>query len=159
MARPTKAMLAILACLCAAVIAGDRTVLRAQIPGLPSAVPADAGPFGALRWRNIGPDRGGRSIAVAGSSSRPLEYYFGATGGGLWKTVDGGISWKAITDGQLTSSSVGAIAVAPSNPDIVYIGMGESELRGNIAQGDGVYKSADGGKKWEHVGLDDTQVV
>src|SRR5216117_1135606 len=75
-----------------------------------------------LKWRNIGPNRGGRSIAVAGSVARPLEYYFGATGGGLWKSSDGGTTWRPVTDGQITASSVGAVAVAPSNPDVVYIG-------------------------------------
>src|SRR4051794_34707550 len=84
-----------------------------------------AGPFGALRWRSLGPARGGRSIAVAGSASRPNEYYMGATGGGLWKTTDGGTSWRPVTDAQIHSSSVGAVAVAPSNPDVVYIGTGE----------------------------------
>src|ERR1043166_1370738 len=88
--------------------------------------------FSSMQWRSIGPLRGGRSIASAGSSSRPLEYYFGAVGGGLWKTSDGGLTWRPITDGQINSSSVGAVAVAESNPDIVYIGMGEVELRGNI---------------------------
>jgi len=116
-------------------------------------------PFGALKWRSVGPSRGGRSIAVAGSAARPNEYYFGATGGGLWKTINGGVTWNAMTDGQITSSSVGAVAVAPSNPDVVYIGMGESELRGNIAQGDGVYKSTDAGKTWTHVGLAETQTI
>ena len=92
-----------------------------------------------LKWRSIGPDRGGRSIAVAGSSSRINEYYFGAVGGGLWKTIDGGQTWNPVTDGQIRSSSVGAVAVSNSNPDVVYIGMGETELRGNIMEGDGVY--------------------
>ena len=124
-----------------------------------SPVNRQTGPFGPLRWRNIGPLRAGRSIAVAGSSARPNEYYSGATGGGLWKTTDGGVTWRPVTDGQLTSASVGAVAVAPSNPDVVYIGMGESELRGNIAQGDGVYKSTDGGKTWTHIGLVDTQTI
>src|SRR5262245_49408630 len=95
-------------------------------------------PLEALQWRSIGPLRGGRSIAAAGSASRPFEYYFGATGGGLWKTVDGGTSWAPVTDGQIRSSSVGAIAVSPSNPDVVYIGMGESQLRGKVSHGDGV---------------------
>jgi photosystem II stability/assembly factor-like uncharacterized protein len=98
-------------------------------------------------------------LAAAGSTSRPLEYYFGAVGGGLWKTTDGGVTWKPVTDGQLRSSSVGAVAVAESNPDVVYIGMGEVALRGNIMQGDGVYRSTDGGKTWTHAGLADSQVV
>src|SRR5580704_14049443 len=105
----------------------------------------DASVFGALTWRSIGPPRGGRSITCAGSSSRPNEYYFGATGGGLWKTTDGGTTWRPVTDGQIHSSSVGAVAVSESNPDVVYIGMGETELRGNIMQGDGIYKSTDAG--------------
>ena len=80
----------------------------------------DASVFGALQWRSIGPQRGGRSITSAGSTSRPNEYYFGAVGGGLWKTTDGGTTWKPVTDGQLKSSSVGAVAVSESNPDVVY---------------------------------------
>jgi photosystem II stability/assembly factor-like uncharacterized protein len=112
-----------------------------------------------LRWRNIGPNRGGRSIAAAGSPSRPNEYYFGATGGGLWKTTDGGTSWAPVTDGQIKSSSVGAIAVSESNPDVVYIGMGETQLRGNVMQGDGVYGSTDAGKTWKHLGLSDTHAI
>ena len=119
----------------------------------------DANIFNALKWRNIGPNRGGRSLACAGSPSRPLEYYFGAVGGGLWKTTDGGTTWKPVTDGQLTSSSVGSLAVSESNPDVVYIGMGETELRGNIMQGDGVYKSVDAGKTWKNIGLKDTQAI
>ena len=83
----------------------------------------------------------------------------GATGGGLWKTTDGGVTWRPVTDGQIHSSSVGAVAVAPSNPDIVYIGTGEADIRGNVIQGDGVYKSTDGGKTWTHVGLTGTQVI
>jgi photosystem II stability/assembly factor-like uncharacterized protein len=115
--------------------------------------------FGGLTYRNVGPVRGGRSIAVSGSSSRPLEYYFGATGGGLWKTMDAGTTWRPVTDGQLTSSSVGAVAQCESNPDIVYIGMGEVAFRGNIMQGDGVYRSADAGKTWTHMGLPETQAI
>src|SRR5438128_1410325 len=125
-----------------------------------AAAPESAGPFGALRWRSVGPPRGGRSIAVAGSVARPNEYYMGATGGGLWKTTDGGTTWRPVTDGSpITSSSVGAVAVAPSNPDIVYIGAGEADIRGNIIQGDGAYKSIDAGKTWTKVGLVETQNI
>ncbi|MDQ6926939.1 MAG: glycosyl hydrolase, partial [Candidatus Eremiobacteraeota bacterium] len=112
-----------------------------------------------MQWRAIGPNRGGRSIAVAGSARRPLEYYFGAVGGGLWKSTDGGQTWKPVTDGQLRSSSVGAVAVSESNPDVIYIGMGETCLRGNVMQGDGVYRSTDAGKTWTHLGLAATQAI
>ena len=115
--------------------------------------------YETMSWRNIGPNRGGRSLGATGSPGRPLEYYFGATGGGLWKTIDGGNDWFPVTDGQVTSSSVGAVAVAETNPDIVYIGMGEVQLRGSITQGDGVYKSTDGGKTWRHLGLEETQAI
>jgi photosystem II stability/assembly factor-like uncharacterized protein len=126
---------------------------------LAAAATYEASVFGALQWRSIGPPRGGRSITCSGSSSRPNEYYFGATGGGLWKTTDGGTTWRPVTDGQIHSSSVGAVAVSESNPDIVYLGMGETELRGNIMQGDGVYKSTDAGRTWKNVGLADTQAI
>lgn len=120
---------------------------------------ADVGTWTSLQWRSIGPARGGRSIACAGSASRPNEYYFGATGGGLWKTTDGGVTWAPVTDGQIRSSSVGAVAVSETQPDIVYLGMGETQLRGNVMQGDGVYKTVDGGRTWTHVGLADTHAI
>ena len=112
-----------------------------------------------LQWRSIGPDRGGRSIAVAGHRDRPFEYYFGATGGGLFKTTDGGSSWFPVTDGQVGSASVGAVTVAESDPDVVYIGMGEVQLRSNVLQGDGVYRSSDGGRRWNHLGLAETHAI
>ncbi|HET6230521.1 MAG TPA: hypothetical protein VFE05_10675 [Longimicrobiaceae bacterium] len=130
---------------------------RGPAPAAPATF--DTSAFSALKWRNIGPNRGGRSIAAAGSPSRPLEYYFGATGGGLWKTRDGGTTWKPVSDSAFTSSSVGAVAVCAKNPDVVYAGLGETELRGNIMQGDGIYRSADGGKTWTHAGLDDTHAI
>jgi photosystem II stability/assembly factor-like uncharacterized protein len=113
----------------------------------------------AYRWRNIGPDRGGRSIAVTGVKGRPNEAYFGAVGGGLWKTTNGGEDWAPVTDGQINSASVGAVAVSETNPDIVYIGMGETCIRGNIMRGDGVYKSTDAGKTWTHVGFNETHGI
>jgi photosystem II stability/assembly factor-like uncharacterized protein len=131
--------------------------LLAAQTALPAAYHSDV--FNSLTWRNIGPNRGGRSLTCAGSPSRPLEYYFGAVGGGLWKTTDAGTTWKPVTDKQIESSSVGAVAVSESNPDVVYIGMGETELRGNIMQGDGVYKSTDAGKTWKKAGLANTQAI
>jgi len=113
----------------------------------------------AFQWRSIGPARGGRSIAVSGVKGRPKEAYFGAVGGGLWKTVDAGENWTPVTDGQIRSSSVGAVAVSESSPDIVFIGMGEACIRGNIMAGDGVYKSTDAGKTWTHVGLADAHNI
>jgi photosystem II stability/assembly factor-like uncharacterized protein len=107
----------------------------------------------AYQWRSIGPARAGRSIAVSGVNGRPGEAYAGQAGGGLWKTFDSGATWTPVTDGQLKSSSVGAVAVSESNPEIVFIGTGESCIRGNILPGDGVYKSADSGKTWTHVGF------
>ncbi len=115
--------------------------------------------FPGLQWRNIGPMRGGRSLSCTGSPGRPNEYYFGATGGGLWKTTDSGGSWFPVTDGKISSSSIGAVAVAETNPDIIYIGGGETQLRGSITQGDGVYKSTDGGKTWRYLGLPESQAV
>jgi photosystem II stability/assembly factor-like uncharacterized protein len=115
--------------------------------------------FDALSWQSIGPARGGRSTAVAGSDARPLEYYFGATGGGLWKTTDAGTTWRPVTDGQIGSASVGAVQVCEANPDVVYIGTGETQIRGNIQQGDGLYKSTDAGQTWKQIGLTETQNI
>jgi len=137
---------------CAAVVAvsagwnfgvrAERVVQTASADSL-----LDSAILKAYQWRSIGPARGGRSIAVTGVKGRRNEAYFGAVGGGLWKTTDGGQIWAPVTDGQIKSGSVGAVAVSESNPDIVFIGMGESCIRGNIKQGDGIYKSTDTGKK------------
>jgi photosystem II stability/assembly factor-like uncharacterized protein len=116
--------------------------------------------YQGMQWRNIGPFRGGRSDAVAGVPQNPHLYYFGGVGGGLWKTENDGITWTNITDGQLKTSSVGAIAVAPSDPNVLYLGMGENEARGvAISHGDGVYKSTDAGQTWKHIGLDPTRAI
>jgi photosystem II stability/assembly factor-like uncharacterized protein len=117
------------------------------------------GRLAGMAWREVGPYRGGRVVAVAGVPGQPLVYYMGATGGGVWKTTNGGLSWKPLTDGQVKTGSVGAIAVAPSDPNVVYAGMGESCIRGNVSNGDGVYRSTDAGKTWVHVGLRETMQI
>ncbi len=113
-------------------------------------------PLKDLKFRLIGPFRGGRSIAVTGVASDPKTYYFGSVGGGIWKTTDAGRSWFPVSDGQLKSSSVGAIAVSQSDPATIYAGMGEACVRGNASEGDGVYKSVDSGRTWTNVGLRQT---
>ena len=120
---------------------------------------APTGLGNALRWRSIGPYRGGRVTAVAGIANQPLVYYMGATGGGVWKTDDAGTTWNNVSDGFFRTGSVGAVSVAPSNANIVYVGMGEACLRGNLSSGDGVYKSTDAGKTWAHVGLPDSSQI
>jgi len=112
-----------------------------------------------LKWRSIGPFRGGRSTAVAGVASQPNTFYFGATGGGVWKTNDSGNNWQPISDEYFKTGSVGAIGISESDPNVVYVGMGESPIRGNVSHGDGVYKSTDAGKTWKHIGLEDTQQI
>ncbi len=131
-----------------------RIAALVALPLLLLAQPADL--FKELRFRLIGPFRGGRAVAVAGVPSEPNVYYFGGVGGGVWKTTDSGASWAPISDGFFKTASVGAIAVADSDPNVIYVGMGEACVRGNASNGDGVYKSVDGGKTWRNVGLQDT---
>jgi len=113
----------------------------------------DAKLLNGLRYRSIGPARGGRVTAVAGVRKDPQTFYFGATGGGVWKTPDAGASWVNISDGFFETASIGAIGVAESDANVVYVGTGSAAIRSNVILGKGVYKSTDAGKTWQHVGL------
>lgn len=114
--------------------------------------------YDALEWRGIGPFRGGRSAAVTGVADEPNLFYMGATGGGVWRTKDGGNTWESISDGHF-GGSIGAVAVAESDPNVIYVGGGEKTLRGNMSYGYGMYKSVDAGKNWEHIGLDNSRHI
>jgi photosystem II stability/assembly factor-like uncharacterized protein len=157
--RPSRA------CLLAVLVAASTVPPAAQVPtgtnpaqsaGKSTAEPAfDNASLSALTWRNIGPFRGGRVVAVAGVPQQPRTFYFGGVGGGVWKTTDGGENWTNVTDGQVNTASVGAIAVAPSDPNVIYVGMGEHAIRGVMtSHGDGIYKSTDAGRTWTHLGLE-----
>ena len=115
--------------------------------------------FKSMKWRSIGPYRGGRVVAVAGHPTEQMVSYFGACSGGVWKTEDGGTIWENISDDYFKTASVGAIAVSESDPNVLYVGMGESCIRGNVSHGDGVYKSTDGGHTWRSMGLADTRHI
>lgn len=129
-------------------------------PTPPSAnIPARKNPLELFQYRQIGPFRGGRVTAVAGIANQPQIYYFGATGGGIYKTTDGGANWSPVSDEYFKTGSVGAIGIAESDPNILYVGMGESPVRGNVSHGDGVYKSVDAGKTWKHIGLSDSRQI
>ncbi len=123
-----------------------------------SAATFDPSQFKALQWREVGPYRGGRSAAVAGIPSQPNTYYFGSVGGGVWKTIDGGVTWSAVSDGFF-GGSIGAVAVSQSDPNVVYVGTGEKTVRGNVSHGDGMWKSMDAGKTWKHIGLADSRHI
>jgi photosystem II stability/assembly factor-like uncharacterized protein len=124
----------------------------------PPATTARSMPFGALHWRLIGPFRAGRSLAVTGVIGQPNHFYMGSVDGGVWETNDAGRTWHPIFDSE-DVGSIGAIAVSRSNPNVIYVGTGESDMRSDIAQGDGVYKSTNGGRTWTHIGLADTQQI
>jgi photosystem II stability/assembly factor-like uncharacterized protein len=145
----------VLACLSLAWVALGATRMRAA-PTNEDHV--DAKFLQELRWRLIGPPRAGRVLPVTGVRGEPEVYYFGAVGGGVWKTDDAGRTWKPIFDSQPVAS-IGAIAVAPSNPQIIYVGSGEADMRSSISSGNGMYKSTDGGKTWAQIGLRDTRQI
>src|ERR1041385_5202631 len=145
--------------------------IRGGGPGVPSPTPSPSGRqvsapaaiideklFNGMQWRQIGPFRGGRALAIEGIPGEPSTYYFGAVAGGIWKTIDGGQTWAPIFDKE-DISSIGAIAVAPSDHNEIYVGTGEAAIRGNTTYGTGVYKSIDAGKTWKNVGLKDTHNI
>ena len=139
------------------VIASAFAVLpisQAQAQSVPSRF--DDKFFQELRWRSIGPHRGGRALAVTGVRGQPELFYFGSVDGGVWRTDDAGRTWNPIFDSQQIGS-IGAIAVAPSNPEVIYVGSGEADMRSNIGYGNGMYKSTDAGKSWKHIGLTDSR--
>ena len=143
------------ACVALACVAVGAARVSARPRG---AEPVDAKFFQDMRWRMIGPFRGGRVLGVAGVRGEPDVYYFGAVGGGVWKTNDAGRTWKPIFDSQPVAS-IGAIAVAPSNREVIYVGSGEADMRSSISGGNGMYKSTDGGKTWARIGLEDSRQI
>src|SRR5581483_8340548 len=134
------------------------TLVATLVLALAASAQIDESLYKGMKWRQIGPFRGGRVIAVEGVRGEPNTYYFGAVAGGVWKTIDGGANWRPLFDHEAVSS-IGAIAVAPSNHNIIYVGTGEACIRGNITYGDGVYKSTDGGRTWKNIGLRDTRHI
>src|SRR6266536_4553555 len=123
-----------------------------------SAQQLDTSLYSGLRWRMIGPFRGGRVNAVSGVVGQPDTFYFGSVGGGVWKTTNAGRTWNPIFD-SASSTSIGAIGVAPSNADVIYVGTGEADMRDSIQFGDGMYESTDAGKAWKHIGLEATKQI
>jgi hypothetical protein len=114
--------------------------------------------FSSMKYRPIGPFRGGRSAACCGVAGKPMLFYFGATGGGVWKTSDAGSTWENISDGFF-GGSIGAVEVSASDPNVIYVGGGEGTVRGNVSHGYGMWRSTDAGKGWKHIGLDDTHHI
>ncbi len=140
------------------LIFGTCVVVLATVGAIAQQAPYDSSLYGGLKWRMLGPFRGGRVDAVSGVPGRPNEFYFGSVNGGVWKSVDAGRVWFPIFDSQ-PIASIGALAVAPSAPDTVYVGSGESTLRDSVGYGNGMYKTIDGGKTWSHIGLEDTHHI
>jgi photosystem II stability/assembly factor-like uncharacterized protein len=143
-------------CLCTLAPAAEKSKVASPATEKP---PSLSDRFEGLQFRCIGPYRGGRSVAVAGLRGDPLTYYFGGTGGGVWKTTDAGATWENVSDKYFKTGSVGAIAVADSDPNVIYVGMGESPIRGNLSYGDGVWKSVDAGLSWKSQGLSGTRQI
>jgi photosystem II stability/assembly factor-like uncharacterized protein len=133
--------------------------IEAQTPGQPENQLFDPALFSALEYRLVGPHRGGRVTAVTGVANRPFTFFMGTTGGGVWKTEDAGETWENITDGFFDVASIGAVEVVDSDPNVIYVGTGSAGIRGNVSTGRGVYRSRDGGRTWEFVGLRETGLI
>src|SRR6266542_6872481 len=134
-------------------------LLFAGALALPAAAqPFDPSLFSGIHWRLVGPFRGGRTVTATGVPGEPDHFYFGAVGGGVWESVNAGRTWEPIFDSQ-PIASIGAVAVAPSDPKTLYVGSGEADMRSDISYGNGMYRSSDGGKTWAFVGLSDTRQI
>src|SRR5690348_16556155 len=141
------------------MIARQSWVLALLCAAVAPAQPQGNGLLAGLQWRDVGPMRGGRTFAVAGHASQPDTFYFGSVGGGVWKTENSGRTWTPISDTGIPIGSIGAIAVAPSNPNVIYVGTGEPDIRSQHSYGIGMFKSTDAGKTWTHIGLEATRQI
>ncbi|HKK07813.1 MAG TPA: hypothetical protein VKA44_02905, partial [Gemmatimonadota bacterium] len=158
--RPSSALPTLVpaALVLAALLALRPAPAAGQSPAPSAAGAPQASPFAGLHWRLVGPFRAGRSVAATGVPGEPEHFYFGAADGGVWESRDAGTTWEPTWDGPAVAS-VGAIAVAPSDHDVLWVGTGEADIRSSNAWGDGIYRSDDGGKSWRHLGLDDTRRI
>src|SRR5215469_4105092 len=134
---------------CVALIAASLAIITVPATAQ-TAAPTTQTVLRALHWRNVGPGIGGRSVAVDAVPGTPFTFYFGGVDGGVWRSINYGLTWENISDGQFASNSIGAVAVAPSNPNVIYAGTGESDIRNTFITGDGMYKTTDAGKSWHY---------